>query len=143
MKKNATILFICLQAILGAHCQMPCGIYHDEIEFGRLDEYVELMTKAMKELETNEQKSPQDRANFVRWVNLKDSNSNEMAALMMQYFLQQRIKSDETELLIQAHKVLVTMMQIEQLVDSRVVDTLKQELKAFKELYMQKRSLLR
>ncbi len=137
MKKSLCIIFLCCQMGLGAHCQMPCGIYHDEIVFGQLEEYIELMNKAMQELKTNEFATPAERANFIRWVTLKDTNSDEMAALLTKYFLQQRIKSDQTELLTHAHKVLVGMMQVKQLVDQGSVEKLKQELKTFKELYTQ------
>lgn len=123
---------------LVAHCQMPCGIFHDDIVYQRIDEYIETMAKAVKVLKENTFETTQDKNAFVRWVGLKEHVSDEMANLMLTYFLQQKIKPGEEETpkrLISAHKLLFLMVKIKQNVDMEIVNQFSAEWKNFKELF--------
>ena len=125
------------QSNLYAHCQMPCGIYHDEIVFAQIDQYIETMTKSLNVLADNKFSNPQERGTFVRWVALRDSNSDEMASLITTYFLQQKIKVGEEgtpEKLASAHKLLVDLMHIKQQIDNKAVDTFREDWQRFKNL---------
>jgi len=118
------ILSFTMRGALVAHCQMPCGIYHDDMVYDQIDQYAETMYKAMAELDHFHDDSPKARAQFVRWVYQKEVQSDDAAELMLKYFLQQKIKPGEPEtakMLELTHKLLFLMVQIKQNVDLEFV----------------------
>jgi nickel superoxide dismutase len=132
----ATIL--CRTGYLAAHCQMPCGIYHDEMVFNQVDQYIETMYKGITELNTIKFSNPKERNNFTRWVLLKETASDEMANLITQYFLQQKIKPDEPDTakrLVSAHKMLFELTAIKQNVDLKMIETFADEWENFKQMF--------
>lgn len=142
MKKNTFIFtvvaFLFQSGFLSAHCQMPCGIYHDEMVFNQIDQYIETMYKGMTELKNSKFSSPLDRNNFIRWVALKESASDEMATLITQYFLQQKIKPGEPDTakrLISAHKMLFELTAIKQNVDIKMIEDFADEWENFKLMF--------
>ncbi len=123
---------------LFAHCQLPCGIYHDKLVFGQLQEDVQTIAKAVDEISHNKMNSPEMKNQLVRWVLNKDDYANQIATKMSEYFLQQRIKENDPDLsdkLISVHKILVLSMKAKQTVDMRIVNDLKDELTHFKQIY--------
>lgn len=142
MKKNALIaiitIFICRTGSLIAHCQMPCGIYHDEMVFNQIDQYIETMYKGLTELKNNKFSTPVERNNFFRWVMLKETASNEMANLLTEYFLQQKIKPGEPDTakrLISVHKMLFELTAIKQNVDLKMIEDFADEWESFKQMF--------
>lgn len=142
MKKNALLVgiasFICHTGSLAAHCQMPCGIYHDEMVFNQIDQYIETMYKGMTELKNSKFSNPLERNNFIRWVALKESASDEMANLITQYFLQQKIKPGEPDTakrLVSAHKMLFELTAIKQNVDLKMIEDFADEWENFKQMF--------
>lgn len=127
-----------LQANLSAHCQMPCGIYHDNMVYDQIDQYVETMFKAMTELATIKFQTPQERNAFVRWVSTKDESSDQIAEIITYYFLQQKIKPGEEDTpkrLASAHRLLFLMVQMKQNVDRKIVDEFADEWEKFKLMF--------
>jgi Nickel-containing superoxide dismutase. len=55
MRKAITFIIPYLIGIssLSAHCQMPCGIYHDQMVYDKIDEYYETMFKGVSVLDDN------------------------------------------------------------------------------------------
>ncbi len=142
MKKRALLLgiaaLICQTGALIAHCQMPCGIYHDEMVFNQIDQYIETMYKGMTELKTSKFATPMERNNFTRWVLLKETASDEMANLITQYFLQQKIKPGEPDTakrLVSAHKMLFELTAIKQNVEVKMVEDFADEWENFKQMF--------
>ncbi len=142
MKKMMSLLALLTITVsdvtLGAHCQLPCGIYHDEVIFGRIDQYVETMYKGVSVLKTNKFNDPKDRNEFVRWVMQKDQASDEAANLILKYFLQQKMKpgdEDTTKQLISAHKLLFLTVSIKQGVDLQFVEDFSDEWEKFKLMF--------
>lgn len=142
MKKSALLIgiaaFICHTGSLSAHCQMPCGIYHDEMVFNQIDQYIETMYKGITELKNSKFSNPLERNNFIRWVSLKDSASDEMANLITEYFLQQKIKPgepDTTKRLVSAHKMLFELTAIKQNVDLKMIEDFADEWENFKQMF--------
>lgn len=134
----ALTLLIVSSGQLFSHCQMPCGIYHDEMVFDQIDQYVETMAKAVTVLEENTFKNVQDKNTVIRWVMEKENASDEIAHVITDYFLQQKIKvggEDTTERLISAHKLLFYLMKIKQNVDISIVDDFYQEWERFKLMF--------
>lgn len=142
MRKNALLsgiaVFIFHVSSLGAHCQMPCGIYHDEMVFNQIDQYIETMFKGVTELKNSKFSNPLERNNFTRWVLLKETASNEMANLITEYFLQQKIKPGEPDTvkrLVSAHKMLFELTAIKQNVDLKMIEDFADEWENFKQMF--------
>lgn len=123
---------------LSAHCQMPCGIYHDDMVFSMVDQYIETMYKGISMIKESKFTTPFERNNFIRWVNLKDKASDEMASLITTYFLQQKIKpgeSDTAKRLESAHKMLFGLTAIKQNADLKMINDFADEWENFKQMY--------
>jgi nickel superoxide dismutase len=132
------MLGICCQLQLIAHCQMPCGIYHDEMVFDQIDQFIETTVKAISVMEDNPFSTVQDRNAFVRWVTQKDKGADEIALLITTYFLQQKIKpgeEDTTKRVLSAHQLLFYLVQIKQTVDLKVLNDFYQEWERFKLMF--------
>ncbi|GAB4236458.1 MAG: superoxide dismutase [Ni] [Chlamydiales bacterium] len=132
-------VFILNGGILLGHCQMPCGIYNDQMVYDRIDEYYQTMYKAVAALENNAFSNVQDRNQFVRWVMQKDVQSDEAAHILTNYFLQQKIKpsndEDTHELVHVLHHLLFLIVQIKQTVDIDIVKDFGKEWEHFKYLF--------
>jgi nickel superoxide dismutase len=142
MKKLVFILgftfTLCLQGTILAHCQMPCGIYHDNMVYDQIDQYIETMYKGVTVLNDNKFNNPHDRNEFVRWVMLKENSSNDTAELIMTYFLQQKMKPGEdgnAQRLESAHKLLFLLVQIKQNDDRNMVNEFADEWDKFKLMF--------
>lgn len=123
---------------IGAHCQMPCGIYHDDMVYDQIDQYVETMYKAISILKEDRNATPHDKNEFVRWVMQKEKASDEMAQLFTVYFLQQKIKpgeSDTEKRLTSAHKLLFFLVAIKQNTDLKFVEDFGDEWEKFKLMF--------
>lgn len=117
---------------------MPCGIYHDDMVYDRIDQYVETMVKGMSILKKNEFKDPMESNRFVRWVIQKEQASDETAQILLTYFLQQKIKPGEPDTaarLESAHKLLFLLVAIKQNTDVAVVDQFSEEWDKFKNMF--------
>src|SRR5205085_11755115 len=100
MKKSLFFVFLSViycQISLNAHCQMPCGIYHDDMVYDQIDQYVETMFKGTSVLAKNKFSTNAERNEFVRCVCNKERMSDELANLLTTYFLQQKIKPNEDD----------------------------------------------
>lgn len=142
MKKSflisSILAFICQTGSLSAHCQMPCGIYHDEMVFNQIDQYIETMYKGITELKHNKFSNLAERNNFIRWITLKESSSDEIADLITQYFLQQKIKPGEPDTvkrLVSAHKLLFELTAIKQNVELKMIEDFADEWENFKQMF--------
>ena len=103
--------------------------------FNQIDQYIETMYKGMTELKTSKFATPMERNNFTRWVLLKETASDEMANLITQYFLQQKIKPGEPDTakrLVSAHKMLFELTAIKQNVEVKMVEDFADEWENFK-----------
>ena len=133
----------CLTASsLSAHCQVPCGIYGDELKFGELEQHIETIAKSgklVRELSAKDELSAQDHQQLVRWTNNKEAHAQKIIDEAANYFLAQRIKpgaehyAEKVELL---HHIIVFSMKSKQSVASEPVETLAKKLAAFKAIYL-------
>jgi nickel superoxide dismutase len=117
---------------------MPCGIYHDDMVFDLIDQFVETSVKAISVLQDNKFATVQDRNTFVRWVIQKEKGADEVANLITTYFLQQKIKpgeEDTTKRVVSAHQMLFYLVQIKQTVDLKVVNDFYEEWERFKLMF--------
>jgi nickel superoxide dismutase len=114
---------------------MPCGIYHDDMVYDQVDQYVETMYKGISVLNNNPFDTAKERNEFVRWVIQKENASDDVAELILKYFLQQKIKADEAEtpkMLAAAHKLLQQLVAIKQNTDLKMVEEFAHQWEHFK-----------
>ena len=130
-----------------AHCEVPCGIYDDELRISLLYEHFITIEKAMSEIEelSNEEKPNYNQ--IVRWVNTKEEHANKIQTIAEQYFLTQRIKpadkSDDAaydkyvkELTIM-HGIIVFAMKSKQTTDLQYIEKMRLSLADFEEVYFE------
>lgn len=136
MKK--LIVFFLSPLTLIAHCQMPCGIYHDNMVYDQIDQYVETMYKGITVLNENKFSTAKERNEFGRWVYEKEHESSDAAELILKYFLQQKIKPGEPDTikrLTSAHKLLFLIVAIKQGVDLETIKEFNAEWERFKLMF--------
>jgi len=127
-----------------AHCQIPCGIYDDDIRLDLMAEDIATIEKAMKEISDL---SSADKINYnqlVRWIDNKDTHADKFMNIATQYFMVQRIKPvapdsagfdiylKQVRLL---HQMLYIAMRCKQTTDLNYPAQLKQLLGEFRNLY--------
>lgn len=134
-----TAFSLCLIPLtLSAHCQLPCGVYHDDLVFDQIDQYIETMYKGVTVLTDTKFSTVGERNETIRWVLQKDHASDEAAHTIMTYFLQQKIKPGEADTekkVISAHKLLFLLVKIKQNVDRNIVLEFSEEWDKFKGMF--------
>ncbi|MBT8043142.1 MAG: superoxide dismutase [Kiritimatiellales bacterium] len=130
MNKTATyltagVLFAAaISTTVQAHCQIPCGIYDDQMRIHMMEEHVTTIEKSMKEIAA----SP-NQNQAVRWVLNKETHADELSEIVTYYFLAQRIKpgmDHYEENLKTLHEILVYSMKAKQTADLANVEKLKE-----------------
>lgn len=128
------------------HCQIPCGIYADDVVFGELMTDVATIEKAMNQINTLG-KTPSESPNqLVRWVTNKEQHAQNIQEVMAAYFLAQRITFAMREadpekynrLLELCHQVTVLAMKCKQTTDLDNARQLHDALHAFQQAYAAK-----
>ena len=132
-----------------AHCEIPCGIYGDQMRVEMLREHASTIEKSMKQVVALGKASPIDHNQLVRWVDNKEVHCTEVQHIVTQYFLTQRVKAPgvdddkgaakyakQLELL---HGMLVSAMKAKQSTDLQHVERLRELLDAFEALYFGKK----
>ncbi len=121
-------------ATLVPHCEVPCGIYTDQLRFERMLEDTKTIAKAITSINefvnTLEGQPPTalDINQSMRWVTTKDEHATNTQHIVAQYFLTQRIKPDNeryVEQLKAAHAVMVSAMKCKQDADPATAEVLK------------------
>jgi len=144
MKKYLLILIIALimPRMAMAHCQIPCGIYDDELRFEALEEDVATIKKSIAQINLISASNGKDFNQLVRWVNNKEEYSNKIIDVMSNYFLAQRIKPDHKnyeKMLKSVHNVIVFAMKNKQNSDVKIADELQNNLDELRSLYIEKK----
>ena len=113
-----------------AHCQVPCGIYGDQLRFEQLLEDGKTIAKSQGQI--NELAAAgltgQSANQLGRWIMTKDDHAAKIQATIADYFLAQRIKADSpryVEQLKAAHAVTVAAMKCKQSTDAATAEALK------------------
>jgi len=119
-----------------AHCQIPCGIYDDQMRIHLMEEHVATLEKSMKQIEaeTNQNQT-------VRWVMNKEKHADELSEIVTYYFMAQRIKpgcEGYAVKLSQLHEMLVYSMKAKQTTDLANVEKLKELIRDFEHSYLGK-----
>lgn len=117
-----------------AHCQIPCGIFDDQMRIHLMEEHVTTIEKSMKEIAA---KPDQNQA--VRWVMNKEKHADELTEIATYYFLAQRIKpgmDKYDENLKTLHEIIIHAMKAKQTIDLANVEKLKELIHTFEHTYM-------
>ena len=123
------------------HCQVPCGIYTDQLRFEQMLEDTKTIAKAITSVGTisgeikGGEMSPTNVNQLTRWINTKEDHATKIQRTIADYFLTQRIKEsnkDYSSQLITSHKVMVAAMKCKQDANPETAETLK---KAILDLY--------
>jgi nickel superoxide dismutase len=121
-----------------AHCEIPCGIYDDQMRVALISEHITTIEKAMKKISDLSGEKASDFNQRARWVMNKENHANELQHIVTQYFMTQRIKPDTknyAEKLTVLHKMLVQAMKCKQTTDLSHVSALRALVKEFQGLY--------
>jgi nickel superoxide dismutase len=125
------------------HCEVPCGIYADQMRFQMMLEDTATIAKAIgavNEFASSLEAGPsaKDINQATRWVMTKEDHATKVQHVMAQYFLTQRIKADHKEYtgqLATAHRVIVAAMKCKQDADPATAEALKKAIYDFYRAY--------
>ena len=132
------IMLVCGAAQAAAHCEIPCGIYDDQLRADLIAEHLTTIEKSMKHIMELGKKDTVNYNQLVRWVSNKEKHANEVQHIVTQYFMTQRIKptaKEYAEKVVVLHKMLIHAMKCKQTTDLSQVNALKSLLKEFEVLY--------
>ena len=139
------LLSIISVSSLFAHCQIPCGIYGDQMRIMMIKEHITTIEKSMKVINELSDAEKINYNQLVRWVNNKEHHAQEIQDIVTAYFLTQRIKpvgmddaaayklySEKTVILQQ---MLVYAMKAKQSTDAKHCQKLTELTDTFSEMY--------
>jgi nickel superoxide dismutase len=144
MKKTIIQYLICFASLfllvvnVSAHCEIPCGIYDDEMRISMIFEHISTIEKSMKQIHEIEKDKHLNFNQLIRWVMNKEDHADKLQEIVSQYFMTQRIKTDtkdyEKQLSV-LHQMLVISMKCKQTTDLGHVQVLRNLTKEFQKLY--------
>jgi nickel superoxide dismutase len=152
MKKNVfvfvlAILFVSVSKISFGHCEVPCGIYHDEIRIAMFYEHLITIEKAMTQIEELGSAESVNYNQLIRWTTTKDEHATKIQQEVTQYFITQRLKLPEStegeayekyvKQLTLLHSMIVYAMKCKQTTDPSFVEKSREALAQFEELYFE------
>jgi nickel superoxide dismutase len=142
---SVLVIFFMLPEPIFSHCQVPCGIYHDEMRIKMMEEHITTIEKAMKQIMSRSKAEKPNYNQIVRWITNKEKHAEELSSIVTYYFMAQRIKpakpSDGKEYdvykkrLELLHHILVFTMKAKQTTDLAVTAKLRSVLKKFEKSY--------
>jgi len=151
MKRIALVCLVSLALVAPslpalAHCQIPCGIYDDELRVQLIEEDITTVEKSMKQIVALGSADPVDYNQLVRWVVNKEEHAQKIQDIVTAYFMAQRIKPPEQpgdddatkeylHKLALLHSIQVHAMKAKQGTDLAEVETLRDLVTKFRKAY--------
>ena len=124
---------------LGAHCEVPCGIYDDPARIAGMYEDQSTIAKAIDNIvESAGTHDATGHNQLARWIATKESHATSVQHTIAQYFMTQRIKADDpkyVEKLTSAHAVMVAAMKCKQAADPATAKALHDAIHSFQHAY--------
>ncbi len=122
-----------LTSVALAHCQVPCGIFSDQLRFQQMLEDEHTISKAQLQLGelTSAEIDAQAVNQMVRWTTTKEEHATNIQRTIADYFMAQRIKPDNekyTAQLTAAHKVMTAAMKCKQSADPATAEVLEKSI---------------
>jgi len=137
---SVLLIFFFTVSYAAAHCEIPCGIYDDEMRIKMISEHIKTIEKSMAQIKKLTSNKSIDYNQLTRWVMNKERHADELQKIVTQYFMTQRIKPDSknySQKLISLHKILLFAMKCKQTTDLSHASVLKSLLKEFQGLYFE------
>jgi len=141
----ASLFFLFRTVSVYAHCEIPCGIYNDQLRIDLVKEHITTIEKSMNQITELSKQSPLNYNQIVRWIDNKEEHANKIQDIVYQYFMTQRIKAadpadktaynDYITKLSYLHQMLVAAMKSKQTTDLANVKTLKMLIDKFENAY--------
>jgi len=142
----ALIAVLAAAAPAAAHCQIPCGIYNDELRVQLVEEDITTIEKSMNEIVALGKAQPVNYNQLVRWVNNKEEHAQKIQDIVTAYFMAQRIKppadhndsaamKDYVNKLTLLHAIQIHAMKAKQGTDLDEVETLRKLVAQFRVAY--------
>jgi nickel superoxide dismutase len=130
----------------GAHCQIPCGIYDDELRAQLIEEHITTVEKSMNQIISLGAAEKIDYNQLVRWVGNKETHAQEIQDIVTAYFMAQRVKpptdhGDEAVVNAYLHKlallhaIQIHAMKAKQSTDLNEIATLRELVAKFRTAY--------
>ena len=155
MRKNIVIIAALLFGLFAtqkadAHCEIPCGIYNDQLRVKLLYEHFTTIEKSMNEINALAEQGDKNYNQLVRWITNKEDHAVKVQHVVEQYFMHQRIKSKEKDeagydkyirQITLAHKLTVYAMKAKQTRDLKYVKLLRETLDKFAKAYFSEEDL--
>jgi nickel superoxide dismutase len=149
---SIAVSFLVLAAAFGgpapaaAHCQIPCGIYDDELRVQLMEEDITTIEKSMTQIVALGAATPVDYNQLVRWVMNKEEHAQKLQDIVTAYFMAQRIKpvtdpadaaamKDYVNKLTLLHAIQIHAMKAKQSTDLGEVATLRDLVAQFRKAY--------
>ena len=150
MKRVILFIFCILVAFSGyafPHCQVPCGIYDDDMRFKMIEEDILTVEKSMNEINKLSREEKKDYNQIVRWIDNKDHHADKISETATYYFMAQRVvpvdSKNETEYgtyikkLALLHELIFYSMKAKQTTDLSYIEKMRAVLEEFKTVYSQ------
>jgi len=150
MKKTIIILSAFLFSLVltnkaYSHCEVPCGIYNDELRIELIKEHIQTIEKAMNQINEIQSSELINYNQLVRWINTKETHAELIQEIADQYFLTQRVKFAEPtdkekyakyiNQLSYLHQLIVYSMKAKQSIDLNQIENLNDALGKFEIAY--------
>ena len=139
----AVVFLAIFAANATSHCEIPCGIYDDQLRIKMLLEHITTIEKSMRQIVELEKADHHHANQLVRWVVNKDLHADKLQEVVAQYFMTQRIKlgaKDYAKKLSVLHQMLVYGMKCKQTTDLANAEKLRSLVKQFETLYFGKQA---
>ena len=148
-KIGSSIVVVLMVALFAgnanAHCEVPCGIYDDEMRCDMIAEHITTIEKSMTMI-VDISKAPDENYNqLVRWIMNKEEHAEQLQDVVYRYFMTQRVKPVDNEKgemhekyvrqLTLLHHMLVYAMKAKQTTDLTNVEKLRELLEEFRNVY--------
>ncbi len=130
-----------LVSLAAAHCEIPCGIYDDELRIEMLREHITTIEKSMNQVILLEKDANRKANQLTRWVMNKEQHADELQEIVSQYFMTQRLKPDAKDYaskLQLLHEMLLAGMKSKQTTDLGQVKRLRELVDLFEKAYFVK-----
>lgn len=130
-----------LVSLAAAHCEIPCGIYDDEMRIEMLREHITTIEKSMNQVILLEKDATRKANQLTRWVMNKEQHADELQEIVSQYFMTQRLKPDAKDYaskLQLLHEMLLAGMKSKQTTDLGQVKRLRELVDLFEKAYFVK-----
>jgi nickel superoxide dismutase len=142
-----TLIWVTLSALPAfSHCEIPCGIYGDEMRFAMMKEDIATIEKSMNQVIELSKEAKPNYNQIVRWVQNKEHHADKIRDVATQYFMAQRVKpvsskgSAESDAYVNQlkllHEMIVYSMKCKQTTDLAHVEKLKQLVDRFEKAYL-------